>query len=94
MLINIQTLTGEEQVINVSPQDRVYKVKEALKECFGTPPVQQRLMFNGRKMRDEDTLASYKLQQGSVIQLIVALRAGSGCFQRVDNVKLFKVPSF
>lgn len=76
MLLNIHSLTGEEHVISVDPQDKVSKVKEVLEECSGTPVMQQRLLFQGKKMKDDEVISRYKLQKGSVIQLVVALRAG------------------
>ena len=49
---------------------------EDLEEKEGIPPPQQRLIFSGKQMNDEKTAADYKVQGGSVLHLVLALRGG------------------
>lgn len=76
MLLKILTLTGEEQEIDIEPTDKILQIKEKLEEKEGIPVVQQRLIFQGKKLQDEKTVGSYKLQAGTILHLVVALRGG------------------
>ncbi|KAK8723123.1 hypothetical protein OTU49_011853, partial [Cherax quadricarinatus] len=80
MLIKVKTLTGKEIEIDIEPTDKVERIKERVEEKEGIPPPQQRLIFSGKQMNDEKTAADYKVQGGSVLHLVLALRGGfSGC---------------
>ena len=51
-------------------------IKERIEEKEGIPPVQQRLIFGGKQMNDNKTAADYKIEGGSVLHLVLALRGG------------------
>lgn len=76
MLLKVLTLTGEEQEIDIEPTDKILQIKEKLEEREGIPVVQQRLIFQGKKLQDDKTVDSYKLQAGTILHLVVALRGG------------------
>ncbi|CAG9771724.1 unnamed protein product [Ceutorhynchus assimilis] len=68
MLIKVKTLTGKEIEIDIEPTDKVERIKERVEEKEGIPPQQQR--------NDEKTAQDYKVQGGSVLHLVLALRGG------------------
>ncbi|CDQ67377.1 unnamed protein product [Oncorhynchus mykiss] len=76
---NKQTLTGKEIEIDIEPTDKVERIKERVEEKEGIPPQQQRLIYSGKQMNDEKTAADYKIQGGSVLHLVLALRGGLVC---------------
>jgi len=76
MLIKVKTLTGKEIEIDIEPTDKVERIKERVEEKEGIPPPQQRLIFSGKQMNDEKTASDYKVQGGSVLHLVLALRGG------------------
>lgn len=76
MLLKVLTLSGEEHEIEVQPSETVVQIKEKLEERDGIPVVQQRLIFQGKQLNDEKTIKSYKMQAGTVLHLVVALRGG------------------
>uniref|UniRef100_A0A915DQ33 Ubiquitin-like protein NEDD8 n=1 Tax=Ditylenchus dipsaci TaxID=166011 RepID=A0A915DQ33_9BILA len=76
MLIKVKTLTGKEIELDVDASDRVERVKEKIEEKEGIPPPQQRLIFSGKQMADDKTVAEYKVVAGSVLHLVLALRGG------------------
>lgn len=43
---------------------------------FCLSPAQQRLIFSGKQMNDDKTVESYRIQGGSVLHLVLALRGG------------------
>ncbi|OCT97981.1 hypothetical protein XELAEV_18010209mg [Xenopus laevis] len=71
-----RTLTGKEIEIDIEPTDKVERIKERVEEKEGIPPQQQRLIYSGKQMNDEKTAADYKIQGGSVLHLVLALRGG------------------
>ncbi|KAM6908876.1 NEDD8 isoform 1-T1 [Xenentodon cancila] len=71
-----ETLTGKEIEIDIEPTDKVERIKERVEEKEGIPPQQQRLIYSGKQMNDEKTAADYKIQGGSVLHLVLALRGG------------------
>ncbi|CAH1396027.1 unnamed protein product [Nezara viridula] len=71
-----KTLTGKEIEIDIEPTDKVERIKERVEEKEGIPPQQQRLIFSGKQMNDEKTAQDYKVQGGSVLHLVLALRGG------------------
>lgn len=76
MLIKVKTLTGKEIEIDIEPTDKVERIKERVEEKEGIPPQQQRLIYSGKQMNDEKTASDYKIQGGSVLHLVLALRGG------------------
>ena len=54
----------------------VHNLNFIVEEKEGIPPPQQRLIFSGKQMNDEKTAADYKVQGGSVLHLVLALRGG------------------
>jgi ubiquitin-like protein Nedd8 len=55
----------------------VERLKERVEEKEGIPPQQQRLIFSRKQMNDEKTAQDYKVQGGSVLHLVLALRGGN-----------------
>ncbi|XP_030763441.1 NEDD8-like [Sitophilus oryzae] len=76
MILKVVTLTGDERMIDVEPSDKIIVLKEKLEEKEGIPPQQQRLIFQGKQLKDDKAISSYKLKPGAVLHLVVALRGG------------------
>eukprot|EP00037_Helgoeca_nana_P038169 m.19234 g.19234 ORF g.19234 m.19234 type:complete len:76 (+) comp9897_c0_seq1:178-405(+) len=74
MLIKVKTLTGKEIEIDVEPTDTVIRIKERVEEKSGIPPDQQRLIFTGKQMADDQDIKFYKVTGGAVLHLVLALR--------------------
>lgn len=77
MLLKVVTLTGDEKLIDVEPSDKILAIKEKLEEKEGIPPEQQRLIHQGKQLKDDRTIDSYKLKGGTILHLVVALRGGT-----------------
>ena len=74
--IKVKNLNGKEIELNIEPNIRIERIKEQIEEKAGVPPLQQRLIFSGKQMSDEKTATDYKIQCGSVLHLVFALRGG------------------
>eukprot|EP01130_Rhizamoeba_saxonica_P008362 TRINITY_DN337_c0_g1_i4.p1 TRINITY_DN337_c0_g1~~TRINITY_DN337_c0_g1_i4.p1 ORF type:complete len:152 (-),score=41.15 TRINITY_DN337_c0_g1_i4:53-508(-) len=72
--IKVKTLTGKTISIDVEPEDTVLRMKERVEEKEGIPPAQQRLIFGGRAMADDRTVADYNIEAEATLHLVLALR--------------------
>ncbi|EXX69289.1 uncharacterized protein OCT59_011742 [Rhizophagus irregularis] len=74
--IFIMGINGRNIGVEVWPSDEIRQLKENIKGELGIEPNQQRLIFAGKQLEDNLTLASYKIGSHSTIQLVVRLGGG------------------
>jgi len=69
--IIIKTLTGKTIKINTEPNDSIITIKRRIQDKENILPNQQRLIYAGKQLEDEKTLADYNIQPGAVIHLVL-----------------------
>ncbi|XBI61486.1 hypothetical protein VPH35_042273 [Triticum aestivum] len=74
MRIYVKTLRQNFYNLEVRSTDTVYNVKEKIWAAEGIPPGQQSLIFDGKSMKDDRTLAHYNIQMYEVLYFVLNLR--------------------
>jgi len=65
--------TGDTIYVEVKLSDTVEELKKKIHEKINIPPEQQRLIFNGDQLDDDQELSYYNIKNESMIHLIICL---------------------
>ncbi|OHS97296.1 breast cancer suppressor candidate 1,bcsc-1 [Tritrichomonas foetus] len=76
MEIYIKSLTGKKISLFVNPLDTVEDLKQKICDKESIPIDQQRLIFAGKQLEDENPLLNYSICDGSLLHMVLRLRGG------------------
>lgn len=76
MQIFVKTLHGKVITLDIEPSDTIASLKSKVQDKEGIPPNQQRLIFAGKELDDNNILSDYSIQKDSTIHLVLQLKGG------------------
>ena len=88
MRIFVKTPTGEIINLDVKPSDTIQNVRSKIKDKNGIPPERQRLIFNGYRLEDGQTLSYYNIINNS--RIILTSKTGKVFGTGISSPKLVK----
>jgi len=72
----LKTLQGKTIPMEVSSSDTIQSVKSRIHEKEGIPIDQQRLVFNGKQLEDNNTISDYGITTDASVHLVLRLKGG------------------
>ncbi len=82
MQIFVKLMTGKTLTLDVEPDDTIAIIKLKIFDKHGVPPDQQRIIFAGKQLEDNRTLADYNIQKEAYVDMIIPLRGWDKFYQK------------
>ena len=76
--IYVRTLTGKAITIQTASHQYVVDIKEAILDVEGVPLDQQRLIFDGKQLKDSQRVYEMGIEANATVHMVLRLRGG-GC---------------
>nr|XP_033516077.1 ubiquitin-like domain-containing protein CIP73 isoform X5 [Nicotiana tomentosiformis] len=83
--IKVKTMNSQTHNLRISNQRRVCSLKEQVSLLIGMPMEQQRLIYCGKVLQDNDLVSSYNIQHGDTLHLVCTVQSMSS-FAATDGI--------
>ena len=76
--IFVESLTGKNLTLEVESSTLIEELKSKIQDKDGIPPREQRLLFNGKRLAADRTVAYYEIQKEATLHLLLELSGDIG----------------
>lgn len=73
----VKTLTGKTICISLNDDMTIRRVKEEVAALENIPVEQQRLVYQGKQLEDNQTVKYYEISEGATLHLVLRLKGGT-----------------
>ena len=90
MHILIQTLAGKSCSLKVDNNTNIENIHNEIETIMGVPSVEQKLIFNGKRLESGKSLSDYEISENSNVYLVIALEGGAKGKKKKKDTKKAK----
>lgn len=76
MQIFVKSISGKTRTIEVTPNETIGSLKQKIQEKEGIAAGEQRLVYAGKNLEDDKSIADAGIQAESTVHLVLRLRGG------------------
>ena len=91
MQIFVKLPTGRTITIDCEPFDTVLNIKNRVDDRESIKPDAQRLIYGGKQLQDEKSLAQYNIQPEATISLVFRLYGGFTVYANTMQGRIYKI---
>lgn len=77
MHIFVKTLTGKTCSVKVENNSNIENINSEIETLMGVPSIEQKLVFNGKRLEAGKSLNDYEISENSNIYLVIELEGGA-----------------
>ena len=91
MQIFVRTINGKTISLEIEPSDKIEIIKDKIIAQEGIPPDLHKIIFAGKQLENEKTLAYYNIQKESTLHSIYILKGGMQIFVKSLTGRTFSL---